>query len=151
MLSVVGQPTACVLAVAARAPVSIYDVADALEQRGWSVTRLQRPECVHFVFGQRQTHILDALIADLRTAAAEAERSARASGGGGKKGSAAIYGMAARLPDRSLVGELLTHYMDVLYEPQPTGDAHTHAHQHGHSTHKEEVEAAVTAAVSAQE
>ena len=146
-LQIVGEPTACVLAVSARAPVSIYDVADNIEQRGWSVTRLQRPECIHFVFGQRQTPIIDQLIADLQWAAAEAERSARdAAVGAGKKagGSGAIYGMAARLPDRSLVGEILTHYMDVLYELQQPRATHAHAHR---PTAREELEAAVAAAV----
>lgn len=34
-------------------------------------------------------------------------------------GSAAMYGMAQAIPDRSLVEELVSYYLDLSYEVQP--------------------------------
>ena len=37
-------------------------------------------------------------------------------------GSAAIYGMAQSIPDRTLVEELATYYLDLSYEVRPGAD-----------------------------
>ena len=37
-------------------------------------------------------------------------------------GSAAIYGMAQAIPDRSLVEELASFYLDLIFEVQPGVD-----------------------------
>lgn len=37
-------------------------------------------------------------------------------------GSAAIYGMAQAVPDRTLVEELASHYLDLSYEVKPGAD-----------------------------
>ena len=44
----------------------------------------------------------------------EAVEEAHASSGGTDEGMAPVYGMNAKMPDRSIVGEFLTAYQDAL-------------------------------------
>jgi len=91
----------------------IYRVLDAMTERGWSLNGLQRPACLHFCVTLRQAEpgVTERFVADLGQSVSEV-RSTRARG----RGRAPIYGLAARLPVRGAVGELLRRYVDLLYE-----------------------------------
>jgi glutamate/tyrosine decarboxylase-like PLP-dependent enzyme len=93
--------------------LDIYEVMDYMASRKWSLNGLHHPPCVHICVTLRHTQagVAEQFIEDLG-AAVDAVREKRA--GIGKM--APIYGMAAHLPVRSLVGNLLQRYIDLLYK-----------------------------------
>lgn len=93
--------------------LDIYQVMDYMISRNWSLNGLHHPSCVHICVTLRHTRpgVAERFIDDLK-AAVEAVRKNPAGNGG----MAPIYGMAANLPVRSLVGRLLERYIDLLYK-----------------------------------
>ena len=93
--------------------LDIYEVMDYMANRKWSLNGLHHPACVHICVTLRHTQpgVAERFIEDLKSAV-DAVREKRA--GIGKM--APIYGMAAHLPVRSLVGKLLERYIDLLYK-----------------------------------
>jgi len=93
--------------------LDVYRVMDFMSERHWNLNGLHKPSCVHLCVTLRQTQpgVADRFLEDLR-AAVEHVKSAPA----GKGGMAPVYGLAARLPLRTVVGDLLKRYLDVLYK-----------------------------------
>jgi glutamate/tyrosine decarboxylase-like PLP-dependent enzyme len=94
--------------------LDIYQVMDHLTTRGWSLNGLHHPACVHLCVTLRHTQpgVAERFIGDLKAAVEDVRENPDQSGT-----MAPIYGMAANLPVRSLVGELLKRYIDLLYKP----------------------------------
>lgn len=108
-LYVLGSPAACVIAFSSRT-ISIFQLADELSTRGWDFARLMMPDCLHWAIGERQVGLEEAMARDLAECIAACKRHPERA----KTGMAGIYGMAGSLPDRTIVDDLLTGYMDVL-------------------------------------
>lgn len=91
----------------------IYRVLDAMSRRRWSLNGLHRPACIHLCVTLRQTEpgVAERFLEDLASSAAEARNSRAGSGG-----LAPIYGLAASLPVRGAVADLLRRYVDLLYD-----------------------------------
>lgn len=111
-LRVLGDPL-WVIAFAAEG-FDIYRVLDAMTRRGWSLNGLHRPACVHLCVTLRHTEpgVPERFLADLEASALEARAAPD-----GKSGMAPVYGLAATLPVRGLVADLLRRYVDLLYRP----------------------------------
>jgi glutamate/tyrosine decarboxylase-like PLP-dependent enzyme len=94
--------------------VDLYRVLDAMAKRGWSLNPLQRPVALHLCVTLRhaQPMVAERFLADLRESVEEVRHGPEVKGG-----MAPVYGMAATLPFRGVVGELLRGYLDLLYEP----------------------------------
>ena len=93
--------------------IDIFAVADALERRGWNPDRLHRPAALHLIVGRRQTpDVCRSFLDDL---AASAQEVKDCSAGAADEGSAPMYGLAATVPDRSIVDDLMKSYMDLTY------------------------------------
>ncbi len=92
--------------------LDIYRVMDAMTHRGWSLNGLHRPSCVHVCVTLRHTQpgVAERFIDDLRQAVEEVRAHPQAEGG-----MAPVYGMAATLPLRGVVGGFLERYVDALY------------------------------------
>ncbi len=90
----------------------IYRVMDRMSKKGWSLNGLHRPACIHIMVTPLHTQpgVKERLSADLREAVAFVQANPDA-----EAGLAPVYGMAASLPARGVVGDLLKRYMDVLY------------------------------------
>ena len=73
----------------------------------------QRPPCCHICVTNKTSDSVDKYLADLRAAALKC----RDTPAQVKDGLAGIYGQAAIVPDRSVVGNILKGYLDVLYTP----------------------------------
>jgi glutamate/tyrosine decarboxylase-like PLP-dependent enzyme len=110
-LFVLGDPL-WVIAFGSRA-LDIYRVMDAMRHRGWSLNGLHRPSCVHLCVTLRHTQpgVKERFVEDLQAAVAEVKKAPEAEGG-----MAPVYGMAATLPLRGVVSNILKTYMDVLYK-----------------------------------
>jgi glutamate/tyrosine decarboxylase-like PLP-dependent enzyme len=93
--------------------LDVYRVMDAMSARGWSLNGLHRPPALHMCTTLRHTEpgVVERLLDDLAAAVAEVRDQPEAEGG-----MAPVYGMAATLPDRSLVSDVLKTYMDLWYK-----------------------------------
>ncbi len=93
--------------------MDIYRVMDFMTERRWSLNGLHRPSCVHICCTLRhaQPGVADGFVSDLRDAVKHVKSHPQ------EKGTMApVYGMAATMPDRSLVGGMLERYLDLLYK-----------------------------------
>ena len=93
--------------------LDIYKIMDVLTHKGWSLNGLHKPSCIHLAITQRHTQpgVAERFINDLRDAVAVVSADPEQSGG-----MAPVYGMAATLPARGVVGDILKRYIDLLYE-----------------------------------
>ncbi len=98
--------------------VDIYRVLDALAHRGWSLSGLQFPAAIHIAVTLRHTQpgVPERFLADLADAVEEVRVQPPSSGG-----MAPIYGMAASIPFRGMVNDILQRYMDLLYKVPKSG------------------------------
>jgi glutamate/tyrosine decarboxylase-like PLP-dependent enzyme len=123
-LTILGHPSMSVFAYASRDKnLDIYGVGDQLEERGWSIDRIQHPAGLHCMVTPRHTGVVENYLKDLR----EAVDIVRRDPGLASKGNAAMYGMVANVPLRGLVKSQVTKMMAELYGseckmPAPASD-----------------------------
>ncbi len=93
--------------------LDIYRVMDFMSTRGWSLNGLHRPAAVHLCVTLRhaQPGVAAQFLADLKDAVAYVKAHP-----GKKGGMAPVYGLAASLPFRGMVSDLLKRYIDLLYK-----------------------------------
>lgn len=121
-LEIIGRPLVSVVAFTAR-NLDIYDIADGMNAKGWHLNSLQNPPAVHVAVTLPITKVWERLVADLE-AVIEAEREkerVRVVEGKGPKGkasgdTAALYGVAGSLPNKSIVVDLANGFLDLLYK-----------------------------------
>ena len=94
--------------------VDVYRVLEHMARRGWSLNGLHRPAAVHLCVTLRHTRpgVAERFLADLRASVAEALSQPT-----DDQGLAPVYGLAATLPFRGVVRDLLKRYIDLLYRP----------------------------------
>jgi glutamate/tyrosine decarboxylase-like PLP-dependent enzyme len=94
--------------------VDVYRVLEHMTRRGWSLNGLHRPAAVHLCVTLRHTEpgVAERFLADLEASVAEA-----LSQPSDDQGLAPVYGLAATLPFRGMVRDLLKRYIDLLYRP----------------------------------
>jgi len=114
-IEVIGEPDATVLSFGSSDPkIDIYAVADQLEDRGWHFDRQQSPASLHLTLMPAHLGTIDAFLTDLT----EAVDVVRANPELKSRGNAAMYGMVARIPVRTLVGYSVRKIMEDLYGPR---------------------------------
>jgi sphinganine-1-phosphate aldolase len=121
-LEILGAPLVSVVAFTSKT-LNIYDVADAMSGKGWHLNALQNPPAIHVAATLPMVAAVDKLIADLVTVVEEEREKerVRVAEGQGKKGppggdAAALYGVAGSLPDKSVVVQLASGFLDTLYK-----------------------------------
>jgi glutamate/tyrosine decarboxylase-like PLP-dependent enzyme len=92
--------------------VNIYQVMDQLSSRGWALTGLLNPAAIHVSPTLRwaQPGVAERFVEHVRESVEYVRENPDLEGG-----MAPIYGMAAAIPDRSFVHEMLRQVMDVYY------------------------------------
>ena len=92
--------------------LDIYRVMEKMTERGWNLNGLHRPACVHLCVTLRHTQpgVAARFLKDLRAAVGFVKANPATKGG-----MAPVYGMAATLPMRGVVGDMLKRYLDLLY------------------------------------
>jgi sphinganine-1-phosphate aldolase len=93
--------------------INIFNVGDAMASRGWNLNTLQNPPCVHLCVTYANAPEADKFLVDLAAAVHEVRT---APPGKFKDGSGALYGMAASIPDKSLVSQVSIFFLDALYK-----------------------------------
>lgn len=93
--------------------LDIYKVMDAMSARGWNLNGLHKPPALHLCVTLRHTQpgVAGRFIADLQAAVEYVRLNPDVKGG-----MAPVYGMAATLPLRGVVSDMLKRYMDLLYK-----------------------------------
>lgn len=121
-LEIVGRPLVSVVAFTSQT-LDIYDIADSMSAKGWHLNALQNPPAIHVAVTLPITKVWSKLISDLETAVEEEREKERVRvvEGKGVKGkamgdSAALYGVAGSLPNKSVVVDLATGFLDLLYK-----------------------------------
>jgi sphinganine-1-phosphate aldolase len=121
-LEVLGKPLVSVVAFTSKT-LDIYDIADAMSAKGWHLNSLQDPPAIHVAVTLPIVKVWEKLVGDLE-AVVEGEKEkerVRIVEGKGAKGksvgdSAALYGVAGSLPNKSVVVELASGFLDTLYK-----------------------------------
>ena len=93
--------------------LDIYKVLDYMTGKNWSLNGLHKPSCVHLCVTLRHTQpgVPERFLEDLRTAVAYVREHPE------EKGTMApMYGMAATLPLRGLVSDMLKRYLDLIFK-----------------------------------
>lgn len=134
-IEVMGRPLVSVVAFRARnsapstssshfTPINIYALSDAMSARGWHLNALQNPPAIHVAFTMPVVKAFDTLVSDLEACVeAEREKARVRAVEGGNKGTpddggdaVALYGVAGSLPNKSVVVDLATGFLDLLYK-----------------------------------
>jgi sphinganine-1-phosphate aldolase len=110
-LSIIGDPL-WVIAFGSQT-LDIYRVLDVMSELKWALNPLHKPPCLHLCVTLRHTQqgVAERFLEDLSSAVEYVKENPEEKGG-----MAPVYGMAARLPLRGAVGDLLERYMDLLYK-----------------------------------
>ncbi len=92
--------------------LNIFEIMARMGERGWSLNGLHHPPAVHIAVTLRHTQpgVAQRFIEDLRASVAQVKANPSA-----ETGMAPVYGLAAGLPLRGVVRELLKRYVDLLY------------------------------------
>lgn len=90
-----------------------YELLDAMSAKGWALTGLQFPPGVHVspTLRHAQPGVAERFVSDLKEAVAHVKANPNPEGG-----MAPIYGLAATVPDRTVVHDLLKNFMDMYYQ-----------------------------------
>jgi sphinganine-1-phosphate aldolase len=121
-LQIIGRPLVSVVAFTAL-NLNVYDIADGMSERGWHLNALQSPPAIHVAVTLPITKVWERLVSDLeavveaerekeRVRAVEGRKSAKEAVGD----SAALYGVAGSLPNKSVVVDLATGFLDLMYK-----------------------------------
>lgn len=115
-IRIMGKPKAMVIAFDS-ADIDILRVSDALRKKGWSLNLLQFPFSIHLCVTVVHTKegVADRFVNDVKQCVAEVREDPK----GKATGQAAFYGMAASIPDRSIVNELAKEYLDLVLKVTP--------------------------------
>lgn len=117
-IEVMGKPEMSVVAFKSNHKgLNIYKLNDLLSARGWHLNALQRPPALHMCFTAAHS---ENTVAELLRDIGECVSGLLAHPGTGDsdEGMAPLYGMAATVPDRRIVGNFLVAYQDILLEAQ---------------------------------
>jgi sphinganine-1-phosphate aldolase len=93
--------------------LDIYKVLEAMAHKGWSLNGLHKPSCVHLCVTLRHTQpgVAERFVRDLESAVEHVKANPE------EKGEMApVYGMAATMPLRGVVSEMLKRYLDLIYK-----------------------------------
>jgi sphinganine-1-phosphate aldolase len=93
--------------------INVYKVLDYMSHKKWSLNGLHKPTCVHLCVTLRHTQpgVAERFLADLHEAVEHVKAHPE------EKGSMApVYGMAATVPLRGMVSDLLKKYLDVIFK-----------------------------------
>lgn len=122
-LDVVGKPMVSVVAFYSKnAGVDTYDIADDLSSMGWHLNALQSPSAIHIAFTVPTAAAVDKLTADIIEVVQKQLENAEERKRQGKSyvrqrgDTAALYGVAGSMPDKSIVSRLAEGFLDTLYK-----------------------------------
>lgn len=114
-LEVIGKPHMSVFAYTSKsADLDIFAVGELMEQKGWHLDRQQKPESLHAMVTPLHQEIADQYLSDLRESVEYVMQHPELA----QQGGAAMYGMIANIPLRSMIKKKMLEMMLEMYGPQ---------------------------------
>jgi len=114
-LKVIGRPAMSVFAYGSEEKeLDIYAVGDQMEEKGWSVDRIQHPSGLHCMVTPRHADVVEEYLGDLKEAVDTVREHPELS----RSGSAVMYGMVAHAPLRGMVKKQIRDMMAEMYGPE---------------------------------
>ncbi|ORX87269.1 PLP-dependent transferase [Basidiobolus meristosporus CBS 931.73] len=110
-LFVFGDPLVSVVAFGSH-NLNIYAINDAMSSRGWSLNALQNPPAMHIACTLATVPTVDQFLKDLADSVAQVKNNPSQDAGS----TAAMYGSAATIPDKSILDDVVKGYLDCLYK-----------------------------------
>lgn len=112
-LYIMGEPMVSVVAFSSKT-INIYEVADEMNTLGWHLNALQSPPAIHIACTRPTIDAVETILKDLEAAV----QSVKLKGDGTKAtgDTAALYGVAGALPNKSVVKSMATGFIDTLYK-----------------------------------
>jgi len=110
-LNLIGDSCSTVVAFGSQ-KLDIYKVSDAMHSKGWNLNNLMNPNCIHICVTLRHINMVNEFLNDLTTSVATIVGNPNAFPGG----NAGVYGLAATLPDRSIVKDMGVTYLDAVLD-----------------------------------
>lgn len=110
-LYILGDPLFCIAFTSDS--LDIYKVMDVMTKRNWNLNGLLAPPAVHICVTLRHTQpgVVDKFVNDLKGAIEHVKRNPDEKGG-----LAPIYGLAATIPIKGVLSDVLVRYIDLLYK-----------------------------------
>ena len=114
---VVGDPLVSVIAFSSK-DFNIYFLNDAMSEKGWGLSPLQFPPCIHITVtsGHTKNNMAQKFIDDIRASIKEVMKKPHRE----VTGTAAIYGSSQAIPDRSIINDVGMCYLDVCLSACPS-------------------------------
>lgn len=120
-IHLIGEPTASVFAFSSDF-IDIFEIGDGLKKRGWVLNSLQFPSGLQFSVTMLQTHdgVADRFLNDVKEVGDGLMKEREGLLAQGKKpktgnNSATLYGTAQRVPDRSIIQDVLREFLNTYY------------------------------------
>ncbi|MBW7857977.1 MAG: aspartate aminotransferase family protein [Leptonema sp. (in: Bacteria)] len=111
-MSIIGNPIATLFAYRSTDPkIDIFVVADLMQEKGWYIDRIQKPDALHAMVTPNHLQVVDQYLKDLKESIEKAKAQPELS----NKGQAATYGMMAHLPFRKIVKKEVTKMFASTY------------------------------------
>lgn len=110
-IKVFGEPEVSVVAFGSDV-FDIYRVGSELTKKGWNLNSLQYPASIHICCTYLTSKVEDDFIRDVKEIVADIMADPSKSKA---EGFAAIYGLAASIPDRSMIEVVARGFIDCLY------------------------------------
>lgn len=113
-LMILGHPAMSIVAYTTRdKQLNIYAIADQMEAKGWTVDRQQKPNCIHTTLMAKHIPLYPQYLKDLRAAVETVKAHPELA----RSGTAAMYGMMAKVPFRGMVRKSIRKIMEGMYGP----------------------------------
>jgi glutamate/tyrosine decarboxylase-like PLP-dependent enzyme len=114
-LEVMGNPKMSVFAYGSNDPeLNIFAVGDIMEEKGWHIDRLQKPEGLHAMVTPAHAEVADQYLEDLNHSVEHVRKNPGLAG----RGNAAMYGMIANIPFRGMIKKQVMKMMEKMYGPE---------------------------------
>ncbi|KAH0612547.1 uncharacterized protein H6S33_008927 [Morchella sextelata] len=116
-LYILGEPMVSVVAFSSKT-INIYEVADEMNTLGWHLNALQDPPAIHIACTKPTVSATGKFLEDLEKAVKEVKLRGEKSGGSKAAigDTAALYGVAGRLPNKSVINSMAIGFVDTLYK-----------------------------------
>lgn len=113
-LKIIGDPIASVVSFTS-STISIYELADRMNHKGWHLNALQKPPAIHIAVTRLTIPVVDELLKDLKESVKELADSGT-SPGSGDGNTATLYGVAGSVQTVGVADRLAAGFLDCLYK-----------------------------------
>ncbi|KAA8910493.1 pyridoxal phosphate-dependent transferase [Sphaerosporella brunnea] len=111
-LYVLGEPQVSVVSFSSKT-LNIYELADEMNAMGWHLNALQTPPAIHIACTRPTVSAVDKFLTDLEKAVAGVKARGNEAA---QRDTAALYGVAGSLPNKSVINSMAVGFIDTLYK-----------------------------------